>query len=705
MKTAKKILSTISITYHKAQSPYTANNIMKLVSFFFILWVAIEKPWPNLNKEMSYRKMGFILLLFLLKDLLLISQAQKVAQSYFNYYWRTEPLEIVQAKQYLEPYLISDHILPKDAAFQLNSFFRAELVRIYRKYIEREYQESMGEFTFMKSLFLPGYQKAFDILYDSPLFLAWDAMMTEFGLVSPRTKINLNEPLAVQLDLESRNERLLRQEVVQWFYILDHFHIIFSQKSFENLQTLHAIIGATLILGSVAALLNQANFNRLENHANHATIAALHFMSKASVLNQTNLDILFTPQQAILMTETIKKALYDRLPDHLCSPALWARLLAYCQNANNPEQAILEETHRLLVGANSRVFNDRQSTHAPSVEASIPKASKLLLQRYGYQLSDFDDWNTQFYNWMFTSSENNLRGTASILARMKQWVNALPESTKNTIAQEAFDDLTTDNDLYYVEPQSDVSTIQLLALAWLAIHDDKYRQCTLEEAKLQLREGLYEAKRAYNLSAQGVDQGGRSLNTCPPGAYDKIVEQLWVVYKGVEIKYMTPTTASIKLQAMIHEAAFEHVLLMLEAATNAEDYLNVTHAIDQMRTEGIEAVLPDIVNQRKSSQSLSIADKFFDEFEEMFANNHQDPLFKAMLEAGNSAQLTNLEYLQKPTLASKGYQAYCKKLLVTEGFFSKKLLRSNAVYLSEHRHDSQEEQHNYDKQYGLVVRR
>ena len=89
----------------------------------------------------------------------------------------------------------------------------------------------------------------------------------------------------------------------------------------------------------------------------------------------------------------------------------------------------------------------------------------------------------------------NLKQT---IAAINVYVNRLEETPKHQAAKGCIGRITA-ADYSFTDSSSKVSTLELLALSWLAIHDSSKCQASVADAKNLFVEGLYEIQRGYNL--------------------------------------------------------------------------------------------------------------------------------------------------------------------------------------------------------------
>ncbi|MES2142621.1 MAG: hypothetical protein V4471_07075 [Pseudomonadota bacterium] len=326
--------------------------------------------------------------------------------------------------------------------------------------------------------------------------------------------------------------------------------------------------------------------------------------------------------------------------------------------------------HNILLNNGVAVINDNQSTHRASVHQSVSESATRLANRYPSIISD----------------KTRLK---EIIEWIEGYVNNLPDNFERNKAKAAKNCIVRITNSYtFIEPISKVSIQELLALFWSAIHDDANRVGSLEDAKKQLIDGLYEIQRGDNLSDTGVDLGGFDRPICPAGTFNKLIEKLQGIHPDCEIQFITNEIFSLKLRIVTCEEAMRY----LEASANpntAEELSIFTRLMAQIQKEGVGVIWDHI--------QANITNRMTDEFGSFYEDKS---FFMALIEAGQYANLPDLNCLKQHVQLSKGYQHYCSIVMRDKfGMFSH---GKAADYLSEHRHDSPEAQQAYDKQFGLI---
>ncbi|MDF1683996.1 MAG: hypothetical protein P1U36_04985 [Legionellaceae bacterium] len=263
-------------------------------------------------------------------------------------------------------------------------------------------------------------------------------------------------------------------------------------------------------------------------------------LDEANLLEEDSADLTRQMQQimaysTILFSDGMHQA-WAHIPEHLFTQETWNHIRQLCRaNQINPEagRVHLERyiLHDLLGIEREQddALNQAQSTHTASVHQTVSDSAKRLSARYGTVIVDLEDE----------------------LEKIETWVNA---QEGHDIEQRAIQKLAhASHD--FKDPTSGITTKQLLAFAWSAIHDDEQRQGSKDDAKNLFLQGLYEIQRAYNLSDDFEDRDGADKAACASGTFNKIIEKLVGIHPEVELKYITPQGAMLKLMPLIRQAA------------------------------------------------------------------------------------------------------------------------------------------------------
>lgn len=261
------------------------------------------------------------------------------------------------------------------------------------------------------------------------------------------------------------------------------------------------------------------------------------------------------------------------------------------------------------------IFNGAQSIHVASVDQTISQSAIRLLNRYQSQIEDV--------------------GLEAIIENIRTYLDSLHNnSQKNTAAKRAFSRITA-CDYTFTDPRSNVTTRQLLALVFLAIHDTDKRTGNLEDAKNKFVEALYEIQRGYNLSANGTDNGKEDKIICTTGTFNKLIEKLQGIHSDCDIRYITSLSASYKLPIVVREAAMVH-LAISDNPNKTKEQFRFTPLMAQVKEHGLETTIWNDIKQ----QVISL---MFEEFGGGSLYPEIDNLdFQALIDAGKDVDLGSL---------------------------------------------------------------
>lgn len=227
------------------------------------------------------------------------------------------------------------------------------------------------------------------------------------------------------------------------------------------------------------------------------------------------------------------------------------------------------------------VLDGAQNTHTASVHKSASESAEKLIHRYGEQINTPRKLNTvlnEVHTWSVES------------------VNALEEKNSEQsrivlAAKRALDVFKTTALGKHQDPTSKVTNEQLLALAWLGIHDQNVvKPVDLPDALKKMQRGLYEIQRGNNLNEHGIDNGNViDHRICAGGTFNKLVELLVGVHPDANIKVIQLAQASQVLPGVVREEATRNIVNF-----NRKEVIN---------DPTLEAIWPDI--QPKIHQRMS----------------------------------------------------------------------------------------------------
>ncbi len=416
------------------------------------------------------------------------------------------------------------------------------------------------------------------------------------------------------------------------------------------LSTLHT---AGLLTGDAA----QANFDAVASSQNSGAIAdALSTLHTAGLLTgdaaQANFDNLIA--YSAILTGVAADDYYNpwgTIPDHRLTQPRFNAMIAICQQ--HRDDVVTGRVHfaayvtRELLDINrhaagAAIFNGSQSTHTASVHQSASASASRLMSRYGVQISG--------------------EGLERTLEGFSTWLTAQPDSEKVMPAKRCLGRLTAPG-YFFTDPASHVSTKQLLALMWIAIHDETHRQGSLDDAKFFLAEGLYEIQREYNLSKTGVDDGCEDLPACAGGTFNKILEKGSCIRQDIVILFINPAGFGLKLPCAVNEEAVAY-LRSLPVAKR-------TSCIEAIKAAGNE----NTVSPLWEAIQATVETRMFEEFGSLFQNNREAVTFVDAIAAGEYVVLSpnNMKALDQliPSAAAPTEQAATPAIPRPDGFFTR----------------------------------
>jgi hypothetical protein len=451
---------------------------------------------------------------------------------------------------------------------------------------------------------------------------------------------------------------------------------LLTEKNFNAIKT-HSNLN--FFINTLASLrstnfLTQTIFDQIKTYPNPNFINALSALKSANLLTHDNFTrLLDLKSDNYLFSDEMRMEGWTRIPGHLLTEVVFIELIRLSQQPD-PGHLIVQYVHQLINNGPAAGINNAQSTHTASIHESAMLAVTKLMNCY----------------W-----KSILRiGLDKILLEIIREIDNLPDSLINKAAKNCIRRIIA---MDFTDPNG-VSIKQLVALCYLAINDTENLLCSKEDAKKQFIDGLYEIQRGYNLSADGIDNGKSDKPICISGTFNKLIEKLWGIHKDVELCFITKETASQKLPIVVHEEANNYLEKQVKPKTS-EDFYRVVTLMDQLIQEGIGVIWDKI--------KLRVADRMFDEFKSLYANNKENPNFEALIEAGQYLELEEegLDPYKKPIVDSLGYHAYCSESLQNSARFFSFSMEKTKDNLSTHRHDNPAAQREYDQRFGLVLRK
>jgi hypothetical protein len=397
------------------------------------------------------------------------------------------------------------------------------------------------------------------------------------------------------------------------------------QYPYSVAEVLRLLKAAGLLTGDVA----QANRDAAAGIQGQAFANALILLYQAGLLRgdvaQGNFDALILHSAILFHAGTVN---WERIPAQQFTPVRFTALIEICQqHTDNPVAdcaRVISYINREILGINEPSateaprFNAAQSTHTASVHQSVSESAIRLMEKYAPQSTGIDLGDKFMALFMWLDSQPDLSDKVTVAKRCLQRLKA-----------QHYD---------FIDRSSRVSMKQLLALFWIAIHDDKCRLCTLDDAKLQLIDGLYEIQREYNLSETGEDNGTVvDEPSCPAGAFNKIIEKGQGVHPDMVVDFISTVGFSLKLPLVVREEAMAY----LKSRANS----NLGLLIEAIKVEGNANSVGPIWAEIKDA----VAGRMFEEFGFLFGSKKSTFEFGSAIAAGEFLALSpnNLSELDR----------------------------------------------------------
>lgn len=420
----------------------------------------------------------------------------------------------------------------------------------------------------------------------------------------------------------------------------------YALTSLKNANMLNEANRATIIshpypieLVVILKLFHHANILTEENRILLATHphpkelgSLLQLLDQADALTPRILNNIILLKHTVLLSLEARRRVWNKIPAHLMTEAYLTRLLIIAAR-ENPIPALENEVNQ-IIGFN-QLFNNSQSTHTASVHHSVSKSAIKLMRTYEKELNMRDQ-----------------------IKKIKIFIHHLPEHQspeeilKNQAAKRCIERLTTKK--FHFIDSAGISTCELLALAFIAIHDDKKRIGTIEDALILLIEGLYEIQRGYNLNTQGIDIGGEDRPICAAGSFNKIIEKLNGIHTDVEVYCITSEGANAKFPIVAQYHAMGY-LRTIASAKSARAYQTCKALIDELKEEGSLEPIWDKIQE-------NVAMEIWAEFKIAYSNNPEHHLFVELIESSIYVPIPkDLSLIEEQLISSPGYIAYQKE--------------------------------------------
>ncbi len=358
-------------------------------------------------------------------------------------------------------------------------------------------------------------------------------------------------------------------------------------------------------------LLTQSNLAKALANTDKNHLEALNYLAGILILNrkreklgnvlvnQINVDGMFN-YASILFSPDVKLWLSDHLISHVVTQATLDAIFAACRSAGNnvdaAKEGVILTLQRLRgmipqAAPHDAVLGGAQSTHTASINRSTSESAAQLKSRFTAQLSlpEFIDQQLEEARaWL-------ARVPAGCLPFFRR---TLPISHERAAALRGLDriirrptpEIMTASVGDHIDPVSNVSIRETVALLWYAIHDDTKRQGSLTDALKRFEDALYELQREYNFNDAGIDINPRAADNpaCACGTFNKLYEKFVGVFSFIKQIFLTPALAALKLPKIV----FEETLTHLKGQT-AEDRAN---EITRLSADGVSVIWPFIID-------------------------------------------------------------------------------------------------------------
>ncbi|MDG2347836.1 MAG: hypothetical protein P8L77_00005, partial [Gammaproteobacteria bacterium] len=181
-------------------------------------------------------------------------------------------------------------------------------------------------------------------------------------------------------------------------------------------------------------------------------------------------------------------------------------------------------------------LNDNsQITHTASIHESVSDSAIALTNKYG----------------------KNINKT-NVIKHVKKLKNNIKHFTPNeTITPHIYEaakrgiDRLANFDTDFIDPKSQISIKQLIALTHIAAQDNDYRLHTYNHYLEAMILALYEIQRGYNLDAAGIDNMHQDIPICTAGTFNKIIEKMVGILPYCHIHFITFDIINFKANQLV----------------------------------------------------------------------------------------------------------------------------------------------------------
>lgn len=395
----------------------------------------------------------------------------------------------------------------------------------------------------------------------------------------------------------------------------------------------------------------------IESQHSEALAEALRvFLNSDLITDDTQGQLNFNnliQNSAVLLSGQVGQ-LWQRIPLEL-NEAQYQDIINICNDRNF---SINEKRRRVTLYIYNEILeeqidlpliNDSQSTHTGSVHKSVSESVSKLKNRF----------------------QDHIKGDRLdvVIEDLIQYIQGSADDPISEAAKRCINRLSA-ADYVFEDPNSAITTRQLLAFIFLGINDKDNITGSLEDAKDALIKTLYEIQRGYNLNEQGTDNQRDDSYICASGTFNKLVNGLQGVLPEFTVVYITKDTASLKLLCVTREEALHYLDKNIKIDT-MQEFMDSTELLNKINDEGIEVIWNDIKPE--------VITRMFDEFGGIFNDDPDDRAFMDMIDAGQYATV-DISSFQTKLQDSIHYEAYRNSANTSFSIFARPTEFSNEEF-------------------------
>ena len=274
---------------------------------------------------------------------------------------------------------------------------------------------------------------------------------------------------------------------------------------------------------------------------------------------------------------------------------------------------------------NQDSLNYSQSTHQQSIHESVSESAYKLNIRYSKLIEN--EKLDKLINKL-SKDIKNVFSSKKIFIKDKDKDNF---KNKEEAVIRCLDRIT-DIEYTFLDENSGLSVRELLALVYIAINDSSLRVGNLDNALENIIEGLYEIQMGDNIVF--VDEGSKDYADspiCTSGTFNKLIEKLQGIHPDCELRFISKSTASLKLPIIAKEESNKYLNDFFES--NLRNYFICENLIRSLEAEGIEVIWDNIKD--------AVCDRAYNEFKIIYPNKTS----KAFIEFLDYAKYTDISDL------------------------------------------------------------